>query len=59
MKIDTAFINGKVSRRIFALFVLSAFVPILVMAVLTYSQVSSLIAEQAVPDWLARARISP
>jgi diguanylate cyclase (GGDEF)-like protein len=47
MKFDKAFMTGKVSRRIFALFVLSAFVPMLVMAVLTYSQVSNLIAEQA------------
>ena len=47
MKFDKAFMIGKVSRRIFALFVLSAFIPLLVMAVLTYSQVSSLIADQA------------
>ncbi|HUW76023.1 MAG TPA: EAL domain-containing protein [Gallionella sp.] len=47
MRFDKAFIFGKVSRRIFALFVLSAFVPMLVMAVLTYSRVSNLIAEQA------------
>jgi diguanylate cyclase (GGDEF)-like protein len=47
MKFDKVFKIGKVSRRIFALFVLSAFVPMLVMAVLTYNQVSRLIAEQA------------
>jgi diguanylate cyclase (GGDEF)-like protein len=46
MRIDKAFINGIVSRRIFALFVLSAFIPLLVITVLTYSQVSNLIAEQ-------------
>lgn len=46
MRMDKAFISSKVSRRIFVLFVLSAFIPMLVMAVLTYSQVSSLIAEQ-------------
>ena len=38
--------SGKVSRRISALFVLSAFIPLLVITVLTYSQVSSLVAGQ-------------
>jgi diguanylate cyclase (GGDEF)-like protein len=46
MRIDKAFMSGKVSRRIFALFVLSAFIPLLVITVLTYNQVSSLVAEQ-------------
>lgn len=38
--------RGSVARRIFALFVLSAFLPMAVMAVLTYSQVRGIIAEQ-------------
>ena len=38
--------SGKVSRRIFALFVLSAFVPLMVITMLTYGQVSSLISGQ-------------
>jgi diguanylate cyclase (GGDEF)-like protein len=47
MKIDTTFMRGKVARRIAALFVLSAFLPMLVMAVLTFSQVRGIITEQA------------
>ena len=46
MHIDKTFMSGKVSRRIFALFVLSAFIPLLVTTMLTYGQVSSLIYEQ-------------
>jgi diguanylate cyclase (GGDEF)-like protein len=46
MRIETTFMRGGVARRIFALFVLSAFLPMVVMAVLTYSQVRSIIAEQ-------------
>ena len=47
MKIETTFMRGSVARRIFALFVLSAFLPMMVMAVLTFSQVRSIITEQA------------
>lgn len=46
MKIGAAFMKNKVSRRIFTLFMLSAFVPVLLMTVLTYDQVTSLIAKQ-------------
>lgn len=38
--------RGSVARRIFALFVLSAFLPMVVMAVLTFSQVRGIITEQ-------------
>lgn len=46
MRIEGTFLRGGVARRIFALFVLSAFLPMMVMAVLTYSQVRGIIAEQ-------------
>lgn len=38
--------RGSVARRIFALFVLSSFLPMAVMAALTYSQVHGILAEQ-------------
>jgi len=47
MRIERTFVRGSVARRIFALFVLSAFLPMIVMAVLTYSQVRSIIIEQS------------
>src|SRR5574340_1808596 len=47
MRIEGTFLRGGVARRIFTLFVLSAFLPMAVMAVLTYSQVSSILAEQS------------
>jgi len=37
---------GSVARRIFALFVLSAFLPMVVMAVLTFGEVRSILADQ-------------
>ncbi|MGC2047432.1 MAG: hypothetical protein WA635_02305, partial [Gallionella sp.] len=47
MKFERTFLRGSVARRIFAMFVLAAFLPMLVMAVLTFSQVRSIITEQA------------
>ena len=47
MKIEKSFLRGSVARRIFALFVLAAFLPMMVMAVLTFRQVRSIILEQA------------
>lgn len=47
MKIEKTFLSGQVARRIFALFVLSAFAPMIVMAALTFGQVRSIITEQA------------
>jgi len=47
MKVDGAFLRGKVARRILALFVLSAFVPALALAVLSLSQVRALLTEQS------------
>ncbi len=46
MRIERTFKRGSVARRIFALFVLSAFLPMMVMAVLTFSQVRDIITEQ-------------
>lgn len=47
MRIETTFMRGSVARRIFALFVLSAFLPMMVMAVLTFSQVRGILTGQA------------
>jgi diguanylate cyclase (GGDEF)-like protein len=47
MRIERAFLQGSVARRIFVLFVLAAFLPVMVMAVLTFSQVRNIITEQA------------
>jgi diguanylate cyclase (GGDEF)-like protein len=43
MRLETTFLRGKVARRIFILFALAAFLPMLAMAVLAYSQVRSII----------------
>jgi len=47
MRIERTFVRGSVARRIFVLFVLSAFLPMMVLAVLTFSQVRGIITEQA------------
>ncbi len=47
MKIKGMFMRGRVARRIFVLFVLSAFVPALALAVLTLSQVRAVLTEQS------------
>ena len=46
MKLETTFLRGKVARRIFTLFALAAFLPVLAMAMLTYSQVRGILADQ-------------
>ncbi len=46
MRIERAFLRSKLARRIVALFVLSALVPIFATAILSLSQVRSLLAEQ-------------
>lgn len=46
MKLETTFLRGKVARRIFTLFALAAFLPMLVMAMLTYSQVRGILTDQ-------------
>jgi len=46
VKIERAFLRSRVARRIVALFVLSALVPIFATAVLSLSQVQALLAEQ-------------
>jgi len=47
MKIDKTFLNSKVARRVFALFIACAIVPILVLAIISFSQVSRQLYEQA------------
>src|ERR1700758_2938555 len=46
MKVEGTFVRSRVARRILALFVLSAFVPALALALLTLGQVRSLLIEQ-------------
>lgn len=46
MRIDTTFLRSKVARRIFALFVLCALLPIAVLAVLSFRQVSNQLSQQ-------------
>jgi diguanylate cyclase (GGDEF)-like protein len=48
MKIEKRFFHGSIARRIFALFVLAAFFPMMVMVVLTFIQVRSIFTEQAI-----------
>ena len=45
MKIDSSFLRSKVARRIFALFVLSALLPIGLLALLSFSQVTNQLVE--------------
>lgn len=47
MKIEGLFLPGRVARRIFAMFVLSAVVPALALAVLTLSQVRTVLVGQS------------
>ena len=47
MKVEGTFLRSKVARRILALFVLSAFLPALALAVLSLSQVRALLTQQA------------
>lgn len=48
MRIETRFLHGSIARRIFGLFVLAAFFPMLVTAVLTFVQVRSVFTAQAI-----------
>jgi diguanylate cyclase (GGDEF)-like protein len=45
MKIDSTFLRSKVARRIFALFVLSALLPVGMLALLSFSQVTGQLTE--------------
>ena len=45
MKIDTTFLRSRVARRIFALFVLSALLPVGLLALLSFSQVTEQLIE--------------
>lgn len=46
MKIELTFLRSKVARRIFALFVFCALAPILVLAIISFSQVTAQLYEQ-------------
>jgi len=46
MKIELTFLRSKVARRIFALFVFCALAPILVLAIISFSQVTKQLYEQ-------------
>lgn len=47
MKLDTAFLRSKVGRRIFMLFVVCALLPIAVLAIISFSQVTKQLQEQS------------
>jgi putative nucleotidyltransferase with HDIG domain len=47
MRIDTASLRSKVARRIFALFVLCALLPIAALAIISYIQVSDVLERQS------------
>jgi diguanylate cyclase (GGDEF)-like protein len=47
MKVEGGFVRGRVARRILGLFVLSAFIPALVLAILSLTQVRAVLTEQA------------
>ena len=47
MRIEGTFVRSHISRRILALFVLSAFVPALALAILALAQIRALLTEQA------------
>ena len=46
MKIERTFLRSKVARRIFALFVFCALAPILVLAIISFNQVTEQLYEQ-------------
>jgi len=46
MKIERTFLRSKVARRIFALFVFCALLPVLVLAIISFSQVTEQLYEQ-------------
>ena len=47
MKIEGTFMRGRVARRIFALFVLSAVLPALALAVLAFSKTRAVLIDQS------------
>jgi len=46
MRIETLFLRSKVARRIFLLFVISALIPVTLLAILSFKQVNNLISKQ-------------
>jgi diguanylate cyclase (GGDEF)-like protein len=46
MKLESTLLQGKVAQRILLLFILAAFLPMLVMTLLTYSQVRGILTSQ-------------
>ncbi len=47
MKLDTAFLRSKVARRVFLLFILCALLPITVLAIVSFSHVTTELHEQS------------
>lgn len=47
MKIEQAFLRSKVARRIFVLFILCALLPITILAIITYSNMTKLLHQQS------------
>ncbi|KAB2929916.1 MAG: EAL domain-containing protein [Candidatus Contendobacter sp.] len=46
MKIEITFLRGKVARRVFVLFVISSLLPVILLAILSFSQVNNLLINQ-------------
>lgn len=46
-QVDNSFLQGKFARRIFVLFVISAVIPVTIIALLSYNHISTQLAEQS------------
>ena len=46
MKIELTFLHSKVARRIFLLFIISALVPVILLAVLSFNQINNVLTNQ-------------
>lgn len=53
MRIQTTFLHSKVARRVFALFVLSAIVPVVFTVVLALAHLSGLLEQIGTGNWRA------
>ena len=58
MKLDMTFLRSKVARRVFLLFVVCAMLPIFVLALISFRQVTEQLREQSRKQLQAR-RIGP
>jgi diguanylate cyclase (GGDEF)-like protein len=56
MKLEGTFLRSRVARRILALFVLSAFLPALALAILSLSQVRALLTDQSATQLTAASK---